>query len=1142
MTSGTAEHSPVRVVREVRHVAVLTLRLEGVDELADAQGELAARRVLNSTHSTLDGIAYKCGALLLWDTPTTASAVVGLMANPARAPSDAADIAIDTHDFLAGQSEDLPVPIRASIGIVRGIAGGERDADGHLVNHELHQPAPYLAEQLGSHTPYGKTWVAGGVYRLVRRGYRWSDGPVIRLEDALKHRVPDKMRAYVLLRRITSDERMAEMAMAPSDLVGRDAEKADLHAAYHRAVYHPGHSSPPPPPSRQLDVPPEPAARPGELIARVIVGEMGIGKTALVDAFLSELPDECGVSRVECSPVKADLPYATVSDLLREVTGATSEATFDEAVAAIQSIIGMAEGSPQRERMVAVLADMVSGRQVRLQDEDAAAQHRELIVLGLRILFGALARDTPVVIVVDGLQWADRPSLELLQQLLSRAEAVPVLVLLITRPDERVDPFVEGLMLNELGSLQPEEQIRLVQTRLGVREGVAEVCRELLPRVGGNPYFLLEMVDALLERGALEILDRGSQQGAAADVTGGPAQPRLVSHGDRMGDSAGELPSTIEQLVGDRLGELPQTEHDVVDWLAVAGGPLSESDLLALTRLADNEAMMRLCARGMCDQKGRYIDFRHPLTRDVAYQALEPVQRKRMHRRLGEHLASTPLAHGLSAAIVAQHLERGEAPRQAAELYLEAGQAARGAHQNLLGLRYFERTLHLLPVGDHRRMVAHEALESFHRHLGQNRERRTHLRALRRLSRDSRQARWIAVALARSARLDLEEGAQARGLPYAQRAAELARLAKQPDVEVEAQIILCELLRDLGDVNGALEACERALVVATANDVSQHVRAEVLRAKGVLLRRAGRLQAAVEAHAEAIAVFRAVGARRSEARARNALGFALFVLGRYEDTIAMCQSSIGIDMMIGGRFQVAKTLSNVGMAYARLGHFEHGLAYLGRAREAHERYDDHDGWVDTLLVSASVLIEQGDLTQAKQLYGDARALGAVAGSAYDKIHERIVYGLVCRAEGDGESAAASALEARRLAEAQSLVSYLVYATAIEGAARVDVGEHQAGMRLANEAMGAIEAMEGSEYGVEVRSLCCDAAIRSQNGADEEPPSTAMPAVTADVCRRALAHVEKVRGFIRDPDLRERFDNRRPVKTILDQGAALPSAD
>ena len=46
-----------------------------------------------------------------------------------------------------------------------------------------------------------------------------------------------------------------------------------------------------------------------------------------------------------------------------------------------------------------------------------------------------------------------------------------------------------------------EDQVRLVQAQLGVNDGVAEVCQDLVPRVGGNPYFLLEMVDALLERG-----------------------------------------------------------------------------------------------------------------------------------------------------------------------------------------------------------------------------------------------------------------------------------------------------------------------------------------------------------------------------------------------------------------------------------------------------------------------------------------------------------------------------------------------------------------------------------------------------------------------------------------------------------------
>src|SRR5262249_36171633 len=141
------------------------------------------------------------------------------------------------------------------------------------------------------------------------------------------YQVPAQMRLYALHRPLTREERAAEIALAPNDLVGRDAEKADLHAAYHRAVSPLAGPTSSPPPSGD-GIPSQPPqslpARPpgrGELVARVVVGEMGIGKTALVATFLSELPADARVIQIECSPVKSELPLATVTDMLRDVTG-----------------------------------------------------------------------------------------------------------------------------------------------------------------------------------------------------------------------------------------------------------------------------------------------------------------------------------------------------------------------------------------------------------------------------------------------------------------------------------------------------------------------------------------------------------------------------------------------------------------------------------------------------------------------------------------------------------------------------------------------------------------------------------------------------------------------------------------------------
>jgi eukaryotic-like serine/threonine-protein kinase len=1089
-----------RVVREVRHVAVVTLRIQGVEDLEEAQGRLAAKRSGDGIRATLDDIAYKRGALWSWMSDTSASAVVGLMANPSRAAADAASLAIDVHEALAGASEDLPVALRASIGIVRGIASGERDGEGHLVHHTLEEPADFLADQLGSRTPYGKTWVAGGVYRLVRRDFRWGDAPSLEIDHPEAHQVPEQMRLYALQRPLTREERMVELSLAPNELVGRDAERADLHAAFHRTVATTGTTVPPPGEGGRRVLQ-------GQLTARAVVGEMGIGKTALVNAFLAELPGETSVLYVECSPVKIELPLATVGDLLRFVTGMGLDHSIEEAQVAIASTLGERVATKgQGPRIVGRLAELVTGKQKPHADEDPENYGRDLVVSGVRVLLGSLASIQPMVVVVDGLQWADRASLEVLQELLRQTGLTPILAVVVTRPDERVTPFLEGLVRIELRGLSADEQVRLVEARLGVREGVGAICSELVPRVAGNPFFLLELVDALLERGTLEIVERDGRH-------------ELVRH-DRPGDRAEALPSTLEQLIGDRLRELPAVEHDVVDWLAVAGGPLLESDILALTRLADDEAITRLCARGLCDRKAGTVNFRHPLARDVAYLALDPPSRARMHRRLGEQLATTPLAHGISAAIVARHLARGEAPGPAAELYLEAAAAARNEYQAQLAQRYYQRALTLLPAGDTRRMVAHEALEAINRHLGRRRERRSHLTALRTLARESGQARWAALALVRTARLDLDDGYLARGLPIAQRAAEVARLAKQPALEVAAQTILSEILRELGDVQGAISACERALRVAETGNLPPRARAEVLRTKGVLYRYVGRVGEAVEAYVEAIAVFKAVGARRAEARARNSLAFAMFVMERFEDAIALGLSSISIDLAIGGRFQIAKTLSNIGQAFARLGDSLRGLAYMKRAREAHERYGDQDSRADTLLCSAAILLEMGDLDAAHTLAGDAGALIAVTGSAYDAVHEHILRAALARSREDLEGAIAQAAEARQLAEAQGLISFHTYATAIEAAARVDAGELHTGVLLARTALGAVEAAGGTEYGVEVCALSCETL---RKGA---------PVSAREGTARAMAHLRKVLGFIRDPRFRRTFVERPPVDRIL----------
>src|SRR5690606_25554280 len=112
-----------------------------------------------------------------------------------------------------------------------------------------------------------------------------------------------------------------------------------------------------------------------------------------------------------------------------------------------------------------------------------------LILMGLEQFVRRATDSGPIVIVLDSMQWCDQMSLEVMGALLQSQPNLPLLMLLVTRPEERITPYIEGLLRVELSGLTLESQARLLQVRLGVGPGVERVCADVFPRAAGNPYF-----------------------------------------------------------------------------------------------------------------------------------------------------------------------------------------------------------------------------------------------------------------------------------------------------------------------------------------------------------------------------------------------------------------------------------------------------------------------------------------------------------------------------------------------------------------------------------------------------------------------------------------------------------------------------
>jgi hypothetical protein len=399
--------------------------------------------------------------------------------------------------------------------------------------------------------------------------------------------------------------------------------------------------------------------------------------------------------------------------------------------------------------------------------------------------------------------------------------------------------------------------MRLVEARLGVREGVAAVCAELVPRVAGNPFFLLEMVDALLERGTLEIVER--PDGGATSSSATSAAIDAARRCRRRSSSSSAIASA----------SCPRRSTTSSTGSPSRAGRCSRRIILTSPASESDEAITRLCARGLVRSQagGRRLPppararRRLPRARSDGARAAPPACSASTSRR-------RPSRTGSSAAIVARHLARGESATPAAELYLEAASAARNGQPGAARAAVLPRALSLVPRATPPPLRARGARG----HLPTPRPTQASGAATCPRSAASRaeRSRIRGRAGARphgAARLD--EGYFARGLPIAQRAAEIARLAKQPPLEVEA-------------LHGAVRDPARPGRHRRARSTRASARSRSPRAGGLpprlhaprcCARRAccsatsGASSEAVEAYADAIAVFGKVGARRSEARA-----------------------------------------------------------------------------------------------------------------------------------------------------------------------------------------------------------------------------------------------------------------------------------
>ena len=425
-------------------------------------------------------------------------------------------------------------------------------------------------------------------------------------------------------------------------------------------------------------------ARAGDRRVVLVSGEPGIGKTSLVAEVARTAHDEGATVLFGRCDEDAAAPYQPFAEALRGYAGAAGVVTVVEQAGASLAVLA---------RLVPGLFDVESSTEV-VSTADADTERFWLFesVVGW---LTAVAGESPVVLVLDDLHWAGKPTLLLLRHIL-RAESLDGVLVLGTYRDTdlgrshpladmladlRREPSVERVSLSGLVETEVAEIVAAAGPELA--DGATDLARAVHAETDGNPFFVDQVLRHLVETGAMT-----RQQGQWGRGT--------TAHG--IG-----IPEGVREVIGRRLRLLSDDSNAILEAAAVVG---TEFDLELLASTADvdieqvldaleaSEAARLVASVGAA---GRTFTFAHALVRSTILDEVATTRRLRLHRRAALALEPRAAVDPSLLSDLAHHYGEAAALGEGAKAIHYAKLAADHA---LDGLAYEEAATLLLRAVD----------------------------------------------------------------------------------------------------------------------------------------------------------------------------------------------------------------------------------------------------------------------------------------------------------------------------------------------------------------------------------------------------------------------------------------------------------
>jgi predicted ATPase len=602
-----------------------------------------------------------------------------------------------------------------------------------------------------------------------------------------------------------------------------------------------------------------------------------------------------------------------------------------------------------------------------------------------RFIFG-LAREIPLMVVLDDLQWADVGTLDLLFYLLRRIKKQKNLKLFLIGVYRPSDLITTGQALRHpLETIVSEAKLLFGDIIIDLSESLdaesgrvfvdgylnsipnrfAESFKDLLfERTQGHPLFMVETLKMLAEREHL-----------AKDADGYWVVQKPVLTED--------IPDKVEAVINERIARLRVNIREALTCASVEGEEFTAQVVARVENINEKDWLLKLSRE--LDRKDRLVGFvgsqrvgklrvdrfrfRHILFQRYLYHTLTDLEKEMLHGEVGEILEELYTDNlELISNQLAHHFDMSHDNGKAAIYYRLAAEQAAKSYAYANAVQLYTRALELLPDGEtlDLRFILLSGREDMLDRLGARDAQKADLDELLNLAVKSRSDYALAITYNRFARHYERTGDYPQLANYAKLALNAGEKINDASIVSESLYWYARGMSQLGQFARAKDLANRALSIAEENEDEQR-KADVLTILGWIIRYYENNYAlGIEYDEKAVKIYQKLGNRSREGATLNDLAVAYRDVGAYLESLSRFQSALSLMREIGSRRGEANSLQRLGTLYLYLGVYDRAYESLQQALKIREEIGDKWGLAHSYRALGGVLTVLQQISEAEE--------------------------------------------------------------------------------------------------------------------------------------------------------------------------------